>query len=140
AINLVVLVLRPPSRASRKHMDGFVFATTNPLNKTITTRLQKITLADLLVKLVDAAELLGDSPFFLLLFGTIRRSADYSFYRLFYPLPSGLCILEQRVESVLSANRQCFLAMLMLQLFRSFHPFCSFLHLRVHASTKTSNT
>ncbi|KAG5590699.1 hypothetical protein H5410_041213, partial [Solanum commersonii] len=38
--------------------------------------------------------------------GTIRRSADCSFHHLFYPLSLGLHILEQRAESVLSANRQ----------------------------------
>uniref|UniRef100_M0ZK89 Uncharacterized protein n=1 Tax=Solanum tuberosum TaxID=4113 RepID=M0ZK89_SOLTU len=52
----------------------------------------------------------------------------------------GLRILEQRAESVLSVNRQRFLAMLMLQLLRSFQPLCSFLRLSIHASTKTSNT
>ncbi|KAG5631422.1 hypothetical protein H5410_003139 [Solanum commersonii] len=51
---------------------------------------------------------------------TIRRSADFSFHRLFYPLPSGLCILEQRAESVLSANHQRCLAMLKLQPIPSF--------------------
>ncbi|KAG5595519.1 hypothetical protein H5410_036751 [Solanum commersonii] len=61
--------------------------------------------------------------------GTIWRSADCSFYRLFDPLPSGIHILEQRVESFLLMNRQRFLAMLMLQLLRSFQPFCSFLRL-----------
>uniref|UniRef100_M1DZ23 Uncharacterized protein n=2 Tax=Solanum TaxID=4107 RepID=M1DZ23_SOLTU len=76
----------------------------------------------------------------VLLRGIIRQSADCSFHRLFYPLPSGLRILEQRPESVLSANRQRCLAMLRLQLLRSFQPFCSFLRLSVHASTKTSNT
>ncbi|KAG5585756.1 hypothetical protein H5410_046190, partial [Solanum commersonii] len=30
--------------------------------------------------------------------GTIRRSADCSFHRLFDPLPSRLCLLKQRVE------------------------------------------
>ncbi|WMV24875.1 hypothetical protein MTR67_018260 [Solanum verrucosum] len=30
--------------------------------------------------------------------------------------------------------------MLIIQLLRSFQPFCSFLRLSVHASTKTSNT
>ncbi|KAG5605790.1 hypothetical protein H5410_027282 [Solanum commersonii] len=61
----------------------------------------------------------------VLLRGTIRRSTDCSFHRLFDPLPSGLSILEQRVESVLSANRQRFLEMLMLQPLHSFQPFCS---------------
>ncbi|KAG5595079.1 hypothetical protein H5410_036311 [Solanum commersonii] len=76
----------------------------------------------------------------VLLHGTIRRSVDCSFHSLFYPLPSGLRILEQRAKSILSVNRQRFLAMLMLQLLRSFKPLCSFLHLSVHASTKPSNT
>ncbi|KAG5610223.1 hypothetical protein H5410_021504 [Solanum commersonii] len=71
---------------------------------------------------------------------TIWRSADCSFHLLFDHLPSVLCILEQRVESILTANRQRFLAMLMLPLLRSFQPSCSFLRLSVHASTKTSNT
>uniref|UniRef100_M1DCR0 Uncharacterized protein n=1 Tax=Solanum tuberosum TaxID=4113 RepID=M1DCR0_SOLTU len=75
-----------------------------------------------------------------LLATTIRRSADYSFHRLFDPLPSGLRILEQKAESVLSVNRQRFLAMLMLQVLRSFQPFRCFLRLSVHASTKASNT
>ncbi|KAG5590364.1 hypothetical protein H5410_040878 [Solanum commersonii] len=35
---------------------------------------------------------------------------------------------------------QACLAMLKLQLLRSFQPFCSFLHLCIHTSTKTSNT
>ncbi|KAG5581411.1 hypothetical protein H5410_052038 [Solanum commersonii] len=51
------------------------------------------------------------------------------FNRIFDPLPSRLLILEQLVEYVLSAYRQRFLAMLMLQLLRSFQHFCSFLHL-----------
>ncbi|KAG5571125.1 hypothetical protein H5410_060891 [Solanum commersonii] len=51
-----------------------------------------------------------------------------------------LRILEQMAESVLLENRQRCLAMLMLQLLRSFQPFCSILHLSVHASTKTSYT
>ncbi|KAG5615900.1 hypothetical protein H5410_015724 [Solanum commersonii] len=38
AIILVVLVSRLPSRASRKHMGDFAFATTNPLDYTTTTR------------------------------------------------------------------------------------------------------
>jgi len=46
----------------------------------------------------------------------------------------------KRAESILSANRQRFLAMLMLQLLRSFQLFFSFLDLSVQASTKTSNT
>ncbi|KAG5600220.1 hypothetical protein H5410_031590 [Solanum commersonii] len=69
-----------------------------------------------------------------------RRSVDCSFHRLFDPSLSGLRVLEQRVECVPSANRQACLAMLRLQLLRSFQTFCSFLHLSVHASTKTSNT
>ncbi|KAG5571499.1 hypothetical protein H5410_061265 [Solanum commersonii] len=71
---------------------------------------------------------------------TIRRSANCSFHCHFDPLPSRLCILEQRVEFVLSANRQRCLVMLKLQLLRFFQPFSSFLRLSVHASTKTSNT
>ncbi|KAG5595817.1 hypothetical protein H5410_037049 [Solanum commersonii] len=71
---------------------------------------------------------------------TIRRSTYCSFHRLFDPLPSGLRILEQRAYSVLLMNRQRFLAMLMLQLLHFFQSFCFFLHLSVHASTKTSNT
>ncbi|KAG5631080.1 hypothetical protein H5410_002797 [Solanum commersonii] len=51
---------------------------------------------------------------------------DCSFHHLFDPLPSGLCILEQRTESVLSVNRRRCLAMLRLQLLHSFQPFCSF--------------
>ncbi|KAG5585242.1 hypothetical protein H5410_045676 [Solanum commersonii] len=76
----------------------------------------------------------------VLLHGTIRRRVDFSFHRLFDLLPSGLRILEQRAEFVLSANHQRFLAMLMLQLLHSFQPFCSFFHLHVHASTKTLDT
>jgi len=76
----------------------------------------------------------------VLLRETIGWSTDCSFHCLFDLLPSGLRILEQREEYVLLANRQRFLAILMLQLLRSFKPFCSFLHLSVHASTKTSNT
>uniref|UniRef100_M1DKW1 Late blight resistance protein n=1 Tax=Solanum tuberosum TaxID=4113 RepID=M1DKW1_SOLTU len=76
----------------------------------------------------------------VLLRGTIRRSNDCSFHHRFDPLPSGLCILEQRAESVLSANRQRCLAVLRLQLLRSFQPLYFFLRLSVHASTKTSNT
>ncbi|KAG5596032.1 hypothetical protein H5410_037264 [Solanum commersonii] len=49
-----------------------------------------------------------------------------------------LRIREQRAEFVLSVNRQRFLAMLMLQLLRSFQFFCSFLRLSAHASTKTN--
>ncbi|KAG5577012.1 hypothetical protein H5410_057146, partial [Solanum commersonii] len=45
-----------------------------------------------------------------------------------------------KVECVPSANRQVCLVMRMLQLLRSFQPFCSILRLSVHASTKTSNT
>ncbi|KAG5590491.1 hypothetical protein H5410_041005 [Solanum commersonii] len=63
-----------------------------------------------------------------------------SFHRLFDPAPSRLRVLEQRVECVPTANRQACLAMRRLQLLRSFQPFCSFLRLSVHASTKTSNT
>ncbi|KAG5590062.1 hypothetical protein H5410_040576, partial [Solanum commersonii] len=44
----------------------------------------------------------------VLLRRTIRQSADCSFQFLFDPLPSGLHILEQRAESVLSVNRQRF--------------------------------
>uniref|UniRef100_M1DS93 Uncharacterized protein n=1 Tax=Solanum tuberosum TaxID=4113 RepID=M1DS93_SOLTU len=72
--------------------------------------------------------------------GTIQRRADCSFHRLFDPLPSGLHILERRVESVPSATRQVCLAMLRLQPLRFFQPFYFFLRLSVHASTKTSNT
>ncbi|KAG5590278.1 hypothetical protein H5410_040792 [Solanum commersonii] len=75
----------------------------------------------------------------LLLCRTIRRSAFCFFHCLFDSLFSGLRILKQREESVLSVNRQRFLAMLMLQLLRSFQPLCSFLCLSVHASTKTKN-
>ena len=112
-------------------------------------------------RLVAIAKWLGESPFFwfiafcalpsaclcsgplggiALLGETVRRSADCSFHRLFDPSPSGLRVLEQRAECVPSANRQVCLAMLRLQLLRSFQPFCSFLRLSVHASTKTSNT
>ncbi|WMV49706.1 hypothetical protein MTR67_043091, partial [Solanum verrucosum] len=70
----------------------------------------------------------------------IRRNTDCSFHCLFYPAPSRLRQLEQRVECVPSANHQACLAMCKLQLLRSFQPFCSFLRLSVHASTKTSNT
>uniref|UniRef100_M1DT95 Uncharacterized protein n=1 Tax=Solanum tuberosum TaxID=4113 RepID=M1DT95_SOLTU len=80
---------------------------------------------------------LGD---IVLLRGIIRRNADVSFHRLFDPSPSGLRVLEQREKCVPLANRQVFLAMLRLQLLRSFQPFWSFLRLSVHASTKTSNT
>ncbi|WMV25110.1 hypothetical protein MTR67_018495, partial [Solanum verrucosum] len=55
-------------------------------------------------------------------------------------LPSGLRILEQRAECFPSAFRQESLEKLRFQLLRSFQPFCSFLRLSVHASTKTSNT
>ncbi|KAG5576120.1 hypothetical protein H5410_056254 [Solanum commersonii] len=72
--------------------------------------------------------------------GIIRLNADCSFHPHFYPAPSRLCILEQRVECVPSVNRQACLAILRLQLLRSFQPFCSILHLSVHVSTKTSNT
>ncbi|KAG5605893.1 hypothetical protein H5410_027385, partial [Solanum commersonii] len=51
-----------------------------------------------------------------------------------------LRVLEQKEECVPSTNRQVCLAMLKLLLLRSFHPFCSFLRLSVHASTETSNT
>uniref|UniRef100_M1E0B1 Uncharacterized protein n=1 Tax=Solanum tuberosum TaxID=4113 RepID=M1E0B1_SOLTU len=80
---------------------------------------------------------LGD---IVLLRETIRRNADCSFHRLFYLAPSRLSALEQRAECVPSANFQACLAMLRLQLLRSFQPFCSILPLSVHASTKTSNT
>ncbi|KAG5576950.1 hypothetical protein H5410_057084 [Solanum commersonii] len=76
----------------------------------------------------------------VLLRGSIQQSTDYSFHHLFYPFPSELRILEQRAECVPSANRQVCLAMPRLQLLRSFQPFCSFLRLSVHASTKTLNT
>uniref|UniRef100_M1DY04 Mutator-like transposase n=1 Tax=Solanum tuberosum TaxID=4113 RepID=M1DY04_SOLTU len=71
---------------------------------------------------------------------TIRRSADCSFHRLFYPSPSGLRVLEQRTECIPSAKRQVCLAIRKLPLLHSFQAFCSFLRLSVHASTKTSNT
>ncbi|KAG5609614.1 hypothetical protein H5410_020895 [Solanum commersonii] len=77
--------------------------------------------------------LLGD---IVLLRGTIRRSVDCSFDRIFDLLPSGLRILEQREEFVLLANCQRFLAMLMLHVLRSFQSFYSFLRLSVHASPK----
>ncbi|WMV46676.1 hypothetical protein MTR67_040061 [Solanum verrucosum] len=80
---------------------------------------------------------LGD---IVLLCETIQRSTDCSFHRLFYPALSGLRVLEQRAECVPLANHQVFLAMLRLQLLRSFQPFYSFLRLSVYASTKTSNT
>ncbi|KAG5606382.1 hypothetical protein H5410_027874 [Solanum commersonii] len=80
---------------------------------------------------------LGD---IVLLHEIIRPNADCSFHHLFDPAPSGLRVLEQRTECVPSANHQVGLAMPRLQLLRSFQPFCSFLRLSVHASTKTSNT
>ncbi|WMV18464.1 hypothetical protein MTR67_011849 [Solanum verrucosum] len=49
---------------------------------------------------------------------------------------AGLRLLEQREECVPSANHQVCLAMLRLQFLRSFQPFCSFLRLSIHASTK----
>ncbi|KAG5576612.1 hypothetical protein H5410_056746 [Solanum commersonii] len=58
----------------------------------------------------------------VLLRGIIRQNADFSFHRLFDPTPSRLCVLEQMVECVP-------LVMRMLQLLRSFQPFCSFLRL-----------
>ncbi|KAG5619624.1 hypothetical protein H5410_004842 [Solanum commersonii] len=88
---------------------------------------QKLVLADSSAKLVKFAERLGDSPFFcliavscfplassrpgplggiVLLHGTIQRSAKCSFHRLFDPLPSGLCVLEQRAGSVPLATHQ----------------------------------
>uniref|UniRef100_M1D914 Uncharacterized protein n=1 Tax=Solanum tuberosum TaxID=4113 RepID=M1D914_SOLTU len=36
----------------------------------------------------------------------VRRSADCSVHRLFDPLPSGLCVLEQRAECFPSVIRQ----------------------------------
>uniref|UniRef100_M1DD12 Zinc knuckle family protein n=1 Tax=Solanum tuberosum TaxID=4113 RepID=M1DD12_SOLTU len=101
---------------------------------------EEIDLLDLSDSNQHASSRSGPLGGIVLLCKTIRRRANCSFHRLFYPLPSGLRILEQRAESVLSANRQRFLAMLMLQLLRSFQPLCSFLRLSVHASTKTSNT
>ncbi|KAG5610284.1 hypothetical protein H5410_021565 [Solanum commersonii] len=76
--------------------------------------------------------------FSILTFWTIGR-VDCSFHRLFDPLPSWLRKMEQKKKYVLLANRQRCLAMLRLQLLRSFQPFCFFLRLSVHASTKTSN-
>ncbi|KAG5571376.1 hypothetical protein H5410_061142 [Solanum commersonii] len=61
--------------------------------------------------------------------GNSSTSTDFSFHHRFDPLPSGLCILEQRAEFVLSANRQRCLAMLRLQLLHSFQPFYSFLRI-----------
>ncbi|KAG5572016.1 hypothetical protein H5410_061782 [Solanum commersonii] len=69
--------------------------------------------------------------FSIFTFWTIGRystvSRNYSTRRLLLsspsdPLPSGLRILEQRAESVPLANRQRFLAMLMLQLLCCFQP------------------
>ncbi|KAG5630033.1 hypothetical protein H5410_001750 [Solanum commersonii] len=51
------------------------------------------------------------------------KHSDCFFHRLFDPLPSGHRILEQRAESVLLADHQRFLAILMLQLLRYFQPF-----------------
>uniref|UniRef100_M1DMT6 Uncharacterized protein n=1 Tax=Solanum tuberosum TaxID=4113 RepID=M1DMT6_SOLTU len=96
-------------------------------NKFSIYRHQKIVLADLSARLVGIAEKLGDSPF-----GVIRRrlalafcmvvlcvigrdstashnysrNADRSFHRLFDPATSGLRVLEQRAEYVLSVNHQ----------------------------------
>ncbi|KAG5612217.1 hypothetical protein H5410_023498 [Solanum commersonii] len=58
---------------------------------------------------------------------TIWGSTNYFFHCLFYPSPSGLCVLKQRAECIPSVNRQACLAMIMIQLLRSVHPFCSFL-------------
>uniref|UniRef100_M1DCE0 Uncharacterized protein n=1 Tax=Solanum tuberosum TaxID=4113 RepID=M1DCE0_SOLTU len=98
-------------------------------------RLQKLVLADCSARLVEVAELLSDLPFFcliavlclpsafsrfgplggiVLLRGTIQRSTDCSFHRLFDPLPLGLRVLEQRVEYVPLATRQVCLAELRL--------------------------
>ncbi|KAG5606140.1 hypothetical protein H5410_027632 [Solanum commersonii] len=63
---------------------------------------------------------------------------DCSFHRLFYPAPSMLRVLEQRMECIPLANHKACLAMRRLQFLHSFQPFCSFLRLSVHASTKTS--
>ncbi|KAG5620381.1 hypothetical protein H5410_005599 [Solanum commersonii] len=52
------------------------------------------------------------------------------------PAPSRLRLLEQRAEWVPSANHQACFAIRRLQLLYSFQPFCSFLRLSVHASTK----
>uniref|UniRef100_M1D866 Uncharacterized protein n=1 Tax=Solanum tuberosum TaxID=4113 RepID=M1D866_SOLTU len=46
--------------------------------------------------------------FRVLLRETIRRSADCSFHRLFYPAPVGLRVLDQRAKCIPSANRQVF--------------------------------
>ncbi|WMV38184.1 hypothetical protein MTR67_031569 [Solanum verrucosum] len=77
----------------------------------------------------------GNSPFFCFIaISCLSSASSCSRYLRGIVLRRGsLQILEQRAKFVL-------LAMLMLQLFRSFQPFCFFLRLSVHASTKTSNT
>ncbi|KAG5572108.1 hypothetical protein H5410_061874 [Solanum commersonii] len=68
----------------------------------------------------------------VLLCGTIWQSADCSFHRLFDPLPSGLHILEQRAESVLSANRQSSWQCSWFSFFVLLSIFVPFLRLSVH--------
>ncbi|KAG5632118.1 hypothetical protein H5410_003835 [Solanum commersonii] len=73
----------------------------------------------------------------LLLCGTDRQNADCFVNHLFDPSPSGLRLLEQRVECVPSANAWGCSGFSFFILFILFVPF---LRLSVNASAKTSNT
>lgn len=65
-----------------------------------------------------------------------RKALTTPFNYLLNPIPSGLCLVEQRVKCMYSTDCQACLVMLRLQLSFFFILFVPILHLRVHAYIK----